>query len=96
MDNQTGEFPPITPASDHVRCGHGPGDLTGYVVTYASVDAATGATTFNDIEWIDDATQLGYALEVQLDARAQIQAGRVQAADAVLHLVYEDDHRIAA
>lgn len=87
-------IPQPTPAREHGRCGHGLDDLTGYVVAYSRLDAATGAVTFEDIAHVADATQYARALELVREARRKVESGEVDATYAVIHHVYAGDHRM--
>lgn len=86
-------IPQPTDWREHARCSHGHGDLAGYVVTFTHFDPATGKTTFEDIEYVDRATNYARALEVVRGARAVIARGIKDATYAVVHHVYADGHR---
>lgn len=88
-------IPQPTDWHEHVRCSHGTDDLTGYVVTFTHFDPEAGETTFEDIEYVDGATNYGRALEIVRGARAVIDRGIKDATYAVVHDVYAGGHRPA-
>lgn len=87
-------FPAVTSFREHAACNHGP-DLTGYVVAYTRFDAATGTTSFEDIAYIEDATEYQDALDIVHNARNLIERGEVDATYAVIHNIYKGGHRLA-
>lgn len=91
---ETSAIPQPTPAREHARCNHGHADTVGYVVSFTHFDPETGETTFEDIEYVDGATNYGKALEIVRGARAVIARGIKDAAYAVIHTVYADGHRM--
>jgi hypothetical protein len=93
--NTITEIPPVTDWREHRKCDHGVDDLAGYVVTYTFFDAASGVTTFQDVEYVDDPHQYGRAVESVHEARARIARGEVCATYAAIHCVYTYGHRMA-
>jgi hypothetical protein len=89
----TTAIPQPTDWREHARCSHGLGDTIGYVVTYTRFDNATGTTTREDIEYVEDATHYGYAVDLVHQARERIDQGEVDATYAVIDCVYEGEHR---
>ncbi|MFH8805281.1 hypothetical protein ACH4F6_38030 [Streptomyces sp. NPDC017936] len=93
MPETTATIPQPTDWREHTRCSHGLTDTAGYVVTFTHFDPATGKTTFEDIEYVDGATNYARALEIVRGARAVISRGIEDATYAVIHDVYADGHR---
>lgn len=85
------EIPQPTPSIGHVRCSHGQADAIGYVVTFTHLNG--NDVTFEDIEYVDGATNYVKALEIVRGARVAIAQGIKDATYAVIHHVYEGGHR---
>lgn len=90
---ETPAIPQPTPVSEHARCNHGHADTTGYVVAFTHVSG--NEVTFEDIEYVDGASNYGKALEIVRGAHAVIERGIKDATYAVIHTVYADGHRMA-
>lgn len=85
-------IPQPTPTREHGRCNHGTHDTAGYVVAFSHLRG--DEVTFEDIEYVDGATNYGKALEIVRGARAVIARGLKDATYAVIHTVYANGHRM--
>ena len=84
-------IPQTTPWQEHTRCSHGLNSTIGYVVAYSHLSG--NEVTFTDIGYVQGSTNYGLALGLVHEARAKVRDGEVDAVYAVIHTVYEGDHR---